>query len=123
MARDIFVRWGDEVPTREDLQACLEDYVAGLAMVEASGDRFLVHFPGAYSFPFARVGPATEGAREHARSLAVESDGSPRSRWFEVCLHDDCIDVVTRTQDEVTNNIAKGFAELCARGWVAKIEE
>lgn len=125
MARDIFVRWKAEVPSKEEIQACLEDYVRGLAeKINWERDRFFVMLPGQFSFPFDRVGPwSARFQREGYRELKLEDDGTPRPRWFEVYLHKDCIDVITRMQDEVTNNIAKGFAVLCARGWQGEIEE
>jgi hypothetical protein len=46
-----------------------------------------------------------------------------RERWFEVWVGQDCIDVITRMMDEVTNNIAQGFAKLCARWWEGEIED
>lgn len=121
MASDTFVYWRTERPTHDEVLLCLEDYVRGIAVgvVRWDGQRFSVTFPGAPSFPFARVGPATDAQRaaERERAREREPDGTLRGRWFEVYTSDDYIDVITRQQDEITMNIAHGFAELCARAW------
>ena len=124
MSCDTFVYWTDETPTREEIGMCLEDYVRGLATdVTWDRDRWFVGLPGTYSLPFARVGPATKSMRALAKERATESDGTIKSRWFEVWMDDRCMNVITRQMDEVTNNIAHGFAELCRRGWDGRLEE
>jgi hypothetical protein len=129
MALDTFVRWtgkGKRRPSKTEIRCALEDYVAGLAKeVSWTGDRFMVILWGAPSFAFQRVGPATPAQRQVWRELAAEGGlAAPdrRPRWFEVYLHKACIDVITREQDEVTNNVARGFAALCARDWIGKLE-
>jgi hypothetical protein len=121
MSHNVFVRWGTEAPTRDELQACLEDYVRGIGAPPTWADgRLYVALPGTYSHPFTRVGPATDAMRASFQQRAAD----PReARGFEVFIHEDAICVITRQDDEITNNIAKGFAVLCARGWGGKLED
>lgn len=125
MASDTFVYWNRGVkPTKDEVQKALEDYVKGLATdVTWLVDRWFVTLPGAPSWPFQRVGHATEAQRASWLENATESDGSPRPRWFEVHLGHDNIDVITRMADEVTNNVAHGFAVLMALAWEGDLEE
>ncbi len=122
MSLDTFVHWDEKVPTREQLQAVLEDYVAGIGSVRWDEDRFFVDLPGVPSFPFKRMDDIPNYMKLAWEGRAKEHDGSPRTRWFEVWIDKDCIDIMTREMDEVTNNIARGFAELCARFWSGKIQ-
>lgn len=123
MSSDIFVYWRNERPTQDEILLCLEDYVRDLAVgvVRRDGQRFSVTLPGWPSFPFARVGPSTDAQRRSHQERARDADGSMRTRWFEVYVGGDYIDVITREMDEVTNNIARGFAELSARAWDGEI--
>lgn len=83
-------------PSVGELRRALTDYVAGLAVsVEWVNDRFLVRLPW--------------------------SPASSRQRFFEVWVGDACIDVITRVADDVTNSIASGFADVCARGWGGRV--
>ena len=124
MARDVFVHWKSEAPSTQDVQAALEDYTAGLgAQITWAQDRFMVTLPGVPSYPFQRVGPATEAQRKAWVLSAREDDGSPRRRWFEVWLDDESMDVITRDMDEITNAVAREFAVICARGWRGRLQE
>lgn len=49
--------------------------------------------------------------------LSKERNGSPRPRWIEVWLGDDCIDVMTRQADDFTWWIAYDIANKIARFW------
>lgn len=124
MARDRFVQWGDSRPSREDILSVLGDYVRGLASdIEWQGDRYFVNFPGRLSFPFQRTGPATEALRAAWQEQSSTDSEDGINRWFEVWLGDDCIDVITRGMDEITNVLADGFAKVCARGWNGKLTD
>ena len=124
MARDTFVYWKNEKPTKDEVQTILEDYLAGMVTsLTWRGGRFYVILPGAPSWPFQRVGPATPAQRGAWLELAREMDGAPRSRCFEVYLDAEYVDVITRHDDEVTNAIASTFARLCARAWNGRVEE
>lgn len=117
MAQDTFVYWKDRKPKPSELETVLEDYVRGMGKVSWSKEtkRFFVNFEGHVSWPFARLLP------EEAKALAQKQE--VHMRWFEVYIASDHIDVITRMQDEIVNNIARGFAVLCARYWEGEIEE
>lgn len=125
MACDRFVYWvrddvNEKTPTREQIQLVLEDYVRGLAVsVEWNADqrRFYVLLPGMGSMPLARVS-------DWPLMAGMNKEQQETERWFEVYVEDgDNIDVITRRADEITNNIASGFAKLCARFWRGRLEE
>lgn len=116
MAADTFVYWKNKKkPTRKELTVVLEDYMRGLGKVRWDRDRFFVDIPGKVSWPFARILPDTNKAKAMAED--------PMERWFEVYVGKDNIDIITRQMDELTNNIATGFAKLCARYWEGELEE
>lgn len=118
MARDTFVYWDQRHPrpTKQEIQHVLEDYVRGLATtVVWERDRWYVTLPGESSWSFQRSGPATIAQR----TSWLESS----TRWFEVWIGDDNIDVITRMADDVTNVIAHGFASLMARGFDGRIDD
>ena len=115
MPLDRFVYWKKEIPTKGQIQFALEDYVRDLAIeVKWDRDRFFVTLPGTCTHPLARLSDWSG-----VRAMAEEK----RERWFEVYVAEDNIDVMTRQMDEVTDNIAEGFAKLCARFWEGKLEE
>lgn len=113
MAHDRFVYWRKERPTREQLQMVLEDYVLRLGVVEWETDRFFVTLPGKCRHPLTRV--------TDRRAVEAMNEG-PRERWFEVYVGEDHIDVITRLMDQVTEDIARGFAVVVARFWDGKLE-
>lgn len=110
MALDIIVYWKPgKMPSKADLQLVLEDYTLGVATVVWDADRFYVNLKGKPTLPFSRLDP-------------LFKYDLPEVRWFEVWLGIDKIDVITRQTDEITNNIARGFAALCARYWQGDLE-
>lgn len=121
MARDTFVRFKKSKraqpsrPSKKHLRFALEDYVRDIATeVKWSKGRFIVLLPGTCCNPITRLMP-------RATNIKAQKE-DPLERWFEVWLGYDHIDVITRFQDEVTNNIATGFAEFCARFWEGELE-
>lgn len=109
-----YVYWQDEAPTPKEIRQVLEDYVRGIdESVHWTHDRFIVTLRGKHSYPFARVGPATDAQRAAAREQELEE------RVFEVVYDAGGLDIITRGADEITKVIANGFAKLCARGWEA----
>jgi hypothetical protein len=107
MACDRFVYWrkGKKRPLKRDLEAALIRYIGQGGTVRWNVDRYFVDLPGAPSDPFPFCPHPYE------------------KRWFEVYLHRNAIDVITRQADELTNVIAAGFATLCARYWQGKQED
>jgi hypothetical protein len=123
MARDVFVYWSEQKPTRAELQRVLEDYLRGIATEIAwDQDRFFVTLPGSPSCPLARDEGTPEPLR---RAVDTEHDGQPRPRWIEVWISpmDGAVDVMTRSMDEVTNAVAREFAAIIARRWRGRIED
>lgn len=118
MAYDRFVYWNtSRRPTREQLQMVLEDYLNGIATeVKWDHDRFFAKLSGKQTHPLRRM-PENEVAR-----YAVMATEEVEERWIEVWIGNDCIDVMTRFADELTNRIADGFAQLCARFWNGRLE-
>lgn len=115
MAADWFVYFdkkGQKVPSKEDVGKALEDFLGAYATeVKWDRDRFYAKLVGTKSWPFKRLEPADSVI---ALGMA-EREGE--DRWIEVWLDDECIDVMTRSSDEATNNLAEGFAKLIARYW------
>jgi hypothetical protein len=111
MALDRFVYWKTKRrPTRDEIGTVVEDFFKGFgAEIEWRTDRYFIKLPGEITHPFDRI----VGARKHPAEL------TDAERWIEVWPDPDdaCIDVMTRQQDEVTNVLAEGLAQLFARFW------
>lgn len=117
MAADRFVRFGEEHPTRGEVEFLLRDLLGDAALgVEWDRDRFYVSLHGELSFPFARLAP--EAPNPHA-------DDEGRGRWIEVWLGDDggTIDVMTRGMDEYTHAVADRVTDVLARWWGGEVED
>lgn len=108
MAQDRFVYF-TKVPSREDVGKALGDYLGGVGKVEWRVDRFFVDLPGRGSHPAKRLTEVPEGLFRD-------------ERWIEVWIGDDCIDVMTRQQDELTNVVAAGFSAFATRFWGGRSE-
>ena len=113
MARDLFVYWDKVIPLKEDIENLLNEYTRGLGEVRwlEPKKRWFVDLPGRPSYPLQRI------------------EQVQRKRWFEVYVGHEltndgpCIDVITREMDEITNNIARGFAVIAARVWEGRLGE
>jgi len=117
MALDRFVRWQKKKPTTQELRTVLEDYLGGIGKIENMGKKgntwWSVTLPGKPTFPFRRL----EGFENRGKAI-----DEIKERWFEVYVDKKYVDVMTRHGDELTGNIAQGFAELLTRFWEAKLE-
>lgn len=103
------------MPPKQQLQLALEDYVRDIATaVKWDRDRFFVLLPGKCCLPITRLLPESSPVKAQR--------GDPVERWFEVYLGPDNIDIITRFQDEVTSNIAMGFAQFAARFWEGELD-
>lgn len=108
MALDRFVYWQNKKPSDDELKWALEDYLSSVGEIDyKKPDWWIITLPGVSCSPFRRI----------AEISFYESE-----RWFEIFIQDDNIDVLTRQADEFTNNVAQGFAELCARYWEGRLE-
>lgn len=113
MASDIFIKF-NKWPSVEDVGKALRGYIGTAATVEydEQGGRYYVTFPEKSSGPLKELNPEFYYERED------------ECRWIEViCGIPDQFDVLTRQQDEFTNNVAMGFAKFCARYWKGHIED
>lgn len=116
MAADWFIDFNKgKVPPKEDLGKALEDYLGAFATnVRWDTDRWFATLVGTKTWPFRRLEPEDSiGARS---AKAEESE----ERWIEVWLDHECVDVMTRHGDWVTNTLAGGFADLVAQYWQGK---
>jgi len=119
VASDRFVNWTTRKPTREEVQLVIEDYLGEMASeIRWERDRFFVTLVGKHSHPLRRI----EGA---SPILTREPDPGWEGRYMEIWPDPDgnCLDVMTRQQDELTNRIADGLAQLFARFWEGKLDE
>ncbi len=104
MARDRFI-WMDEasLPPLEHVLADVKEYIGDLATVarfERISGRIIVNLPG----KFKKYGEDSE-------------------RWIEVIIGLAALDVITRSMDDPTNDIADGIARMLARKYKGRIEK
>lgn len=110
MSLDRFVYWRTHRrPSRAEIRHILVDFFAGVGSVRWRGDRWWVLLPGVCSHALRRARGIDRG---YARTYA-----DPRERWIEVWPDRDgtCIDIMTRTQDELTNALAAGLHGVILR--------
>ena len=124
MGLDRFVLFKDDnKPTLEQLKFILEDYLGDIgAKIDYQEACWFVSFPGKPSSPFRRSHP-----------VGYIGAGLHDERWFEVFVgsldqkHGENmgpnVDIITRFQDEIINNIAEGFAGLLRRFYKATSDE
>jgi hypothetical protein len=94
------------MPTRDSLRDVLVGYMNGAGLVRWHDEtaRFYVDLVGGPSDPTPGVPPEV----------------LPEERWFEVCIGEDHVDVITRGADPYTRAVANGFAALAERMWKVK---
>jgi hypothetical protein len=88
---------------------------------EWGGGRWTAKLVGNNSWPLRRVVDMTDAF--YQRTAKRYEEEATRERWIEVFLHRDSIDVMTRTHDEATNALARGFQRLLARFWKGRLDE
>jgi len=118
MARDRFIWFKGEhkVPSKDDVQSVLTHFIGEAGTVEWRKDqsRFYMVLQGDPSWPFTDM------------DLGVHNphgEDKGRSRWIEVYMGKDNIDVMTRMMDEYTNTVADGVAKMIARFWQGQLED
>lgn len=114
MSLDNFVYFDKNVPTRKDINLILHDYLHQCADISYNKNTFYAVIPGRPKNPFERI--------------AKLSPHPYAERWFEVYIgslkdNPPKIDILTRQADELTSNIAVGFARLMARYYQGKLDE
>ena len=104
MSTDRFVPFGLVRPTREQVGEAPRRFIGPLGEVEwhEGAHRFVATLPG-------------EPTRAWDGPLDVPDARFPSvdSRWFEVFIHEDSLDVITRRGDDATEALAYGFAKQC----------
>jgi len=117
MASDRFVYFDKgKRPSKEDVKKALVDYLgATMTNIKWRSGRWTAQLVGSKSWPFRRLEP-------DSRLAPAYEEEAKEDRWIEVFFHRNSIDVLTRRQDELTNNIARGFAQLLARYWQGRLE-
>lgn len=112
MALDRFVYWRDRRPTYDEVVRVVRNTLGYAGTIEEKN--------GKKGLPWLCVtlpGKPTNALEGIAPNLPLSEEMLPEERWFEVFVHDDCVDVLTRMQDEYTNAIAKSVAETLKRYW------
>lgn len=107
MSLDRFIRF-KKCPPRKELKNILEDYLNGAGeVVEGKNKHWLdVSLMGNPSFPFRRI-----AGLEKNQSIYENLEG----RWIEIFLDAKHFSVITRSQDEYTNDVAVGIARMLSR--------
>jgi hypothetical protein len=122
MAHDVFVHWKDssKKPTREEVEHVIRDFFGQAASEIFWGNgRFFVTLASSRSNPLAHLDIIPEEMR---RIIDSERERDGGGRHMEVWLGDDCLDVITRRQDEFVHACQDGLAKVFARVWEGRIE-
>jgi len=109
MAVDRFIQFENDKPDLESIKSVLIAFFNddGVTHIYWDDDRFYINLPGKGSFPF--------------RDLIDTSPPIRDERWIEV-YPGNPMDIITRTQDEYTNIIADGIAQMFARFWNGELD-
>ncbi len=112
MASDRFIYWNKAlpIPSKEDIEKILKGFFGDAATVDWDKDRFFVTLNSKPSFPFTGL-----GGWDRTPEL-------PEERWIEVCIHNDCIDVLTRQADHFTGILAEGLTAIITQFYQAQRE-
>ncbi len=112
MACDRFIYFDKgKVPSKADVGMALEDYLGNyMVSCEWINGAWVARLVGNKSWPFRRL-------EADSRMAAGHAEEAKEGRCIEVFIDKDNIDVITRRTDEVTMNIADGFAKLIVRYW------
>lgn len=120
MARDRWVYFDEGVtpPSLQDLHKVLADYLGQAGTTSWVEDQKCLYatLPGPPSAACRSVRPEAQH-----RHWGVET------RWFEVsylpATSPPLLAICTRGQDELTNDLATGFAQVVARQWDGRVVE
>lgn len=115
MALDRFVYFGSKrKPKKDEIESVLRNFFGeDAAKIEWSETRWLILLPGKGTFPYEGIVDEHGPVKDHIKER--------RERWIEV-YPGNPLDVITRMQDEYTNVLAAGLAEVFARFWEGKID-
>ncbi len=118
MSLDRFIYWQDKKPTDEQLLHVVEDFMGGVGEIDDNYQKdghpwWIVLLPGSPSHPLSRIYPEM---MQYQPPPGVD-------RCLEVCVADDCVDIITRQADDFTNALAEGLAEVMCRAWGGRRSE
>jgi len=112
MALDRFVNFKkDRRPTKKQVELVVRNFFGECGTVEWNEDRWTVSLPGKPTWVF-------EGIEDDMMSRMRNTE-----RWIEVYWGRSNVDVITRLQDEFTNALALGLAEVFARYWEGELDD
>jgi hypothetical protein len=98
-----------KVPTNEALGTLCKDYARGIATsVRWSGGRWYINLPGTPSNALEQFYPRDPSTYNVKRWIEV---------WCGGDEHRYTVYVMTRGQDDITNAVAEGLADIIARHW------
>lgn len=122
MASDRFIHNCKRKPTKDDIGTALADYLGDELIKEIhwDRDRWFVTIIGKRSHPLRNL--VDEDFRK--RHMDPENGDPDNGRHIEVWVDErgETVDVLTRRQDELTSNIALGFAKIVARFWEGELD-
>lgn len=115
MAYDRFVYWGERRPTYDEVVRVVRNVLGYAGTIEEKAGKkglpwLVATLPGKPTL-------ALDGIAKMATQCEM-----PKERWFEVFVHADSVDVLTRQQDEFTNAVADAVAETLKRYWAGSDE-
>lgn len=117
MGLDRFVHWKKHVPSKNDIEKILNNFFHAIhKKIWWSKDRFIVELPGDPTYIFNGV----SDEREDLKLDKVYKEGS--SRFLEIWIAEDCIDIITRSGDELTNSLANELARRISLYYQAELD-
>lgn len=106
MARDRFVYWPERTKVlTPEILSFVAAYGRGLFVEEV------------YNAGKRRIFVTLPGSTSHRKGL------EPEPRYLEVCIDDHCIDVITRSMDDITNAVADGLTRAAAHKWKGRLDD
>jgi len=105
MARDRFIWWIFKKPSKDEIEKLLLFYLNNYENKE-----WIVEWDYALERWFCTLKP------ESGRVKADLPEGwLDPADWFEVCLSEDCLDIITRQASKHVNDVADRFARICQK--------
>ena len=119
MASDRFVNFPKgKGPKKAEVELVVRNFFGEAAQeIEWSQSSLLVKLPGIGTFAYEGL------VDEHGTVTDHLTKRGERERWIEVYTTRGHLDVITRMQDDYTNVLAGGLAEVLARFWQGEIDD
>lgn len=115
MAQDRYIYWDTRKPTYDQLKMLTADYLdkAGVVVAGVSTDEL-----GVLLVSFGRpIDALADSSSEALKRMPDVSDGVKQDllnkphREFEIWIHKDCVNILTREQDEFVCAVADGLVK------------